>query len=127
MPDAPWMVRTRAPETSPAAPSPDTRAAAVPPASPAPGEPVTQTAPAVSELTTTRRVWVRLTVDGQRVVEGEVPANARVPITADKTVVIRTGNAGAVRLTLRGEDQGALGAEGTVVTRSFTLPPRARK
>ena len=121
-----WMMRTRSPETSVTAPPPDTRAAA-PPASPSPAAPANQPAAAASELTTTRRVWVRVIADGQRIVEGELPANARVPLTAEKTVVIRAGNAGVVRLTLRGKDQGALGPEGTVVTRSFVVPPRAQR
>lgn len=120
-----WMVRTRAPEAKPAAPSLDTRAAS-PPAS-APPAPARQPAASVSELTTSRRVWVRVIADGQRVVEGELPANARVPLTANKTVVIRAGNAGVVRLILRGRDHGVLGPEGAVVTRSFTVPSRAEQ
>jgi hypothetical protein len=69
-------------------------------------------------------VWVRVVVDGERVVERELPANARIPLTAEKTIVIRAGNAGAVRVTLAGRDQGVLGPEGTVVTRTFSLPSR---
>jgi uncharacterized protein DUF4115 len=63
-------------------------------------------------------------VDGEKVLEREVPAGTRVPLNAEKTIVIRTGDAGAVRLALRGEDRGLLGAEGEVVTRSFAVPPR---
>jgi hypothetical protein len=47
-----------------------------------------------------------------------------VPLNAEKTIVIRTGDAGAVRLAIRGEERGVLGAEGEVVTRSFAVPPR---
>lgn len=75
-----------------------------------------------SEITTLRPVWVRVIADGERVVERELPADARIPFTAEKTIVIRTGDAGAVRLTIRGEDQGVLGRDGEVVTRSFTVP-----
>jgi hypothetical protein len=78
----------------------------------------------VTELTTTRNVWVRVIADGERVVERELPAGSRIPITAQKTIVIRTGDAGAVTLRIAGEDQGALGREGQVVTRTFTVPER---
>ena len=116
-----WMVRTRAPEPSAVTPLPDTRAAAPRPAQRA-TVPVGQPASRRTELTTSRPVWVRVVADGQRVVERELPANARVPLTAEKTLVIRTGNAGAVRLVLAGQDQGVLGPEGAVVTRTFTVP-----
>lgn len=78
----------------------------------------------VTELTTTRNVWVRVIADGERVVEREVPAGSRIPITAQKSIVIRTGDAGAVSLTIAGEDQGTLGREGQVVTRTFTVPEK---
>jgi hypothetical protein len=80
-----------------------------------------------AELTTIRRVWMRVLVDGERVLEREVPAETRVPLTAGRTVVVRTGDGGAVRFSLGGEDQGFLGREGEVVTRTFTVPtPVAR-
>jgi hypothetical protein len=78
----------------------------------------------VTELTTTRNVWVRVIADGERVVERELPAGSRIPFSAQKTIVIRTGDAGAVTLTIAGEDQGPLGREGQVVTRTFTVPER---
>jgi hypothetical protein len=119
-----WMAQTPAPHTTPTAPLPDTRAPA-PRAAPGPAASIVQPTASVTELTTTRPVWVRVVADGQRVVERELPANARVPLRAEKTIVIRTGNAGAVRLTLAGQDQGVLGPEGTVVTRAFTVPRSA--
>ena len=60
--------------------------------------------------------------DGERVVERELPAGAKIPFTAEKAIVIRTGDAGAVQLTIRGDDQGTLGRDGAVVTRTFTVP-----
>ena len=68
---------------------------------------------------------MRVTVDGARVLEREVPAGTIVPLNAEKTIVIRTGDAGAVKLSIRGEERGFLGAEGEVVTRSFAVPPRS--
>jgi hypothetical protein len=117
-----WMWRNGAPEATPSAtPAPVTL-----PASPAPEPPApvaAESPPQGSELTTIRRVWVRVLVDGERVLEREVPADTRVPLTAQETIVIRTGDAGAVRLQIGGLDQGFLGREGQVVTRTFTVPP----
>ncbi|CAN5261796.1 hypothetical protein BH20GEM2_BH20GEM2_09280 [soil metagenome] len=72
------------------------------------------------EITTTRLVWLRVLADGERVLERRLPADSRVPVTAEKTIVIRTGDAGAVRVSVGGRDQGFLGASGRVVTRTFT-------
>lgn len=88
-----------------------------PPAPPAGAAP----APSGSELTTTRPVWVRVIADGERVLERELPADTRVPLKAEKTIVIRTGDAGAVTVSIDGKDQGPLGRAGEVVTRTFTL------
>jgi hypothetical protein len=121
-----WMLRSSAPDATPSAsPAPVTRPAPPAPEPPAPAaaEPSSQG----SELTTIRRVWVRVLVDGERVLERELPADTRVPLTARETIVIRTGDAGAVRLSLGGQDQGFLGPEGQVVTRTFRVPaPPAR-
>jgi uncharacterized protein DUF4115 len=78
-----------------------------------------------------RRVWLRVVVDGNRTVEREVDANASIPLPAGRTFVVRAGDAGAVRFFLNGHDQGPLGAEAQVVTRTFTssagsLPAPAR-
>lgn len=108
-----------APETPVAAPDP-TPVPATPPPATAIAPP-----PSASEITTIRRVWMRVTVDGQRVLEREVPAGTTVPLQAEQSIVIRTGDAGAVQLSIRGEPRGFLGAEGEVVTRTFTVPARA--
>ena len=118
----------RAPESAPPFVAPDAPAAApapaaVPAPAPAPAAP-DAAASSESAITTVRRVWMRVIVDGERVLEREVSAGTRVPQNAEKTIVIRTGDAGAVRLAIRGEDRGVLGTEGEVVTRSFAVPPR---
>ena len=69
-------------------------------------------------------MWVRVLVDGKREVEREVEADAHVPLPAGRIYVIRAGDAGAVRLMLNGKDQGPLGQESQVVTRTFTVPGR---
>jgi hypothetical protein len=102
---------TPAPEPGPVSAPPAAAPAAIP--------------PGASELAIDRQVWMRVIVDGARVLEREVPAGTRIPLAAEKTIVIRTGDAGAVRLSLRGGASTPLGREGEVVTRSFTVPPRS--
>ena len=70
-------------------------------------------------------------IDGNRAVEREVEANTNIPLPAGRTFVVRAGDAGAVHFFLNGRDQGALGGEAQVVTRTFTAagasaPPPAR-
>jgi uncharacterized protein DUF4115 len=79
-----------------------------------------------TEIIALRRVWVRVTVDGTREVERELDANERIPLRAGSTFVIRAGNAGAIRLTINGEDRGTLGPEGEVMTRTVKTPPSNR-
>ena len=116
-----WTLRPRAPESS----STGTATPIAPQARPAPERPPV-TPPAVPDtaLTTSRAVWVRVIADGERVLERELPGNARVPLKAEKSIVIRTGDAGAISLTIRGRDQGVLGRAGEVATRTFTVPAR---
>jgi uncharacterized protein DUF4115 len=82
----------------------------------------TQTPPGMvrGELAADRRVWIRVTADGVRIVEREVQANERVPLRPARTLTIRAGDAGAVRIVIDGRDRGPLGANGTSVTRTFT-------
>jgi hypothetical protein len=101
--------------------------AAAPPAASVPAD--TTPAPAAAppagfqvELTTLRRVWVRVIVDGERTIEREIPAGERLPLSAAETVVIRAGDAGALRVAIGGKDQGPLGPEGFPVTRTFSRP-----
>jgi hypothetical protein len=71
-----------------------------------------------------RRVWVRAVVDGNVDVERELRPNDRVALRNGRTIVIRTGDAGAIRVAIDGKDQGPLGRDGEVVTRTFTAPAR---
>ena len=105
-PDTP----TNAPIPAPEPPAP----AATAPAAPAPS-------PFDSVLVTTDPVWVRVIADGETIIERELAANTRIPIKAEKTIRIRTGNAGAVKLIMGGVDRGPLGREGEVITRTFTV------
>lgn len=75
------------------------------------------------ELTAIRRVWVRIIIDGDRV-ERELPEGTRVPLHAQRTLTLRIGDAGAVKMIVDNRDQGALGRDGEVVVRTFTAPAR---
>jgi cytoskeleton protein RodZ len=75
------------------------------------------------ELTTRRRVWIRVTLDGQRAFEREVPADQHIPLHADRSILIRAGDAGAVAVRQNGRDAGPLGRDGVVATREFTTGP----
>ncbi len=72
------------------------------------------------ELRTVRHVWVRVVVDGEKTIEREIPADERIPINGQNAVVIRAGDAGAVRVAVNGQDQGPFGENGLPATRTFT-------
>ncbi len=81
-----------------------------------------QAGPPRSEILAVRRVWVRVVVGGVKTTERELQAGERVPLPAGSTAAVRAGNAGAVQVTINGEERGFLGAEGEVVTRTLQIP-----
>ncbi len=113
--------RGPSPEQSSAPPAAAHAPAVATQASPssAPRESAAISSAAPAELIAIRDVWVRATVDGQRVLERELEAGTRVPLRG-RTIVIRAGNAGAVRMVVDGQDRGTLGGEGVVLTRTYT-------
>lgn len=115
-----WRARTPDPDVvRPAGVAqPSAQAAAVP-------QPPATPAALTGELSAVRRVWVRVTADGQRTVERELAAGERVPLRADRSLVVRAGDAGAVRLTINGRDEGPLGKDGLIGTRTLTAPGAA--
>jgi hypothetical protein len=66
---------------------------------------------------------MRVVVDGRIAIERELPQGERLPFGADKTIVIRAGDAGAVSVRVGTADQGTLGRDGQVVTRTFSVTP----
>jgi hypothetical protein len=74
------------------------------------------------ELLALKPVWIRVTVDGQRTIEREVPAEFRVTLDADRAIAIRAGNAGALMVGENNAAPAPLGREGQVVTRIFPSP-----
>jgi hypothetical protein len=72
------------------------------------------------ELTTVRPVWMRITVDGERRVEREVPGDQKLAFGANRAIVVRAGDGSAVRLSVNGADKGLLGRPGFPITRTLT-------
>ena len=76
------------------------------------------------DLATRRPVWLRVTVDGRIAIEREAAAGEQLPFAADRTIVVRAGDAGAVTVRVGGVDQGPVGRDGQVLTRGFAAPAR---
>ena len=107
--------RDAAPEAAGAAPAtvpPPEAAPAAAPATPAKAIRVT--------LETIRPVWLRVTIDGVRALEGELPAGEKLAAEGDREVRVRAGDAGGVRATANGVDRGPLGRNGWPLTVSIT-------
>ncbi len=63
--------------------------------------------------------WLRITIDGTVDLEGTYPAGTEKTFYG-KRIELRVGNAGAVDLTVDGQDLGKLGSPGEVIDRSIT-------
>ena len=79
-----------------------------PAAAPAPANPLTLV------IRASRACWVTATVDGQRVVYQLLPAGSERSLTGSREILLRAGDAGALRLTVNGRDAGAFGQSGEV-------------
>jgi hypothetical protein len=105
-----------APARVSSSPSADATAPALPVASTAgANEPVTPE----FELAAVRRVWIRATVDGARVAERELAPGEKVLVWSGRALVVRAGDAGALRVSVKGQDRGVVGEDGIAVTRTF--------
>lgn len=69
-----------------------------------------------------QRSWVLVQADGERAFAGILEPGAKDSWTASERIVLRSGNAGAVRVTLNGEDLGLFGEPGQVVEQEWTAP-----
>jgi hypothetical protein len=118
-----YLTRSRDGEPSTATAQAPSEAAAPAPA-PAAAPPPAIEKPPAAEIVALRRVWLRVVVDGARVVEREVEAETRIPIPAAAQIVVRAGDAGAVRVSIAGKDQGPLGTAGQPITRRFEVGNR---
>ncbi len=99
--------------------APAAAAASASAASPAPATAVPAKAIGVT-LETIRPVWMRVTIDGVRGFEGELPAGEKLAVEGDRAVIVRAGDAGGVSATVNGVDRGPLGRDGWPLTVSVT-------
>lgn len=69
----------------------------------------------------TQRAWIRLTADEQVLLEGIREAGFRQEFSAQESMILRTGNAGGLQLTLNGETLPSLGGPGEIVELKWVL------
>jgi len=82
--------------------------------------------PLTIALAARRTAWLRVTADGRVTAERTFKAGETQLINATREVSIRAGDAGAVTVSVGGREPVALGREGEVLTRKFTVQtPRA--
>ncbi|MGE5814746.1 MAG: DUF4115 domain-containing protein [Acidobacteriota bacterium] len=103
----PTVPRTRATAAGPSQPS----AAAVPPVS-----------PSTVQLMTDRPVWMRVIVDGQKILERVVPAGEHLIYTPTRFISVRAGDAGGVRVKVGSGPEQVLGRNAFPLTRRFDVP-----
>lgn len=88
-------------------------------------EPSSTPTPPVSEMEVIARVvqraWVRVTSDGAVILEKVLEEGSEERWIAQNSLVLRTGNAGGLEITVNGEVQSTLGALGTIEECSWTL------
>jgi len=65
--------------------------------------------------------WMRVTVDGDIEVEDVQPSGTTLTYSADRSVVLRIGDASKVLVRVNGEDQGLLGGSGEVVDLEYMV------
>lgn len=117
---------TAAPAAVPQQTPPSAGAGQGTPAQTSPGAVKPGPPPAVSPSTvrivTDRRVWMRVIVDGQKVLERELPAGQTLTYTPTALIVVRAGDAGGVRVKVGNAPEEVLGRDAFPMTRRFEVP-----
>lgn len=65
--------------------------------------------------------WMRVTIDGDVEVEGLQPAGTTLTYSAEKTALLRIGDAARVRVLVNGEDQGVLGGSEEAINLEYEV------
>jgi hypothetical protein len=114
---------------APAAAAAPAKPAAASAVSPAVRSPIADPrSPLSIRLSAKETSWVRITADGRVTAERIFRPGETENIRASREVSIRAGDAGAVTVAVDGRQPVALGREGEVVTRRFTVEaPRAER
>jgi cytoskeletal protein RodZ len=88
--------------------------ATLPPIAAPTAAPDPNAAPVTIVLTAGRPAWVAATADGRRALYGTVAPGAPATVTAQREVVLRVGDAGALTWRINGREVGAMGRPGQV-------------
>jgi cytoskeletal protein RodZ len=80
--------------------------------------------PLSARVTIEQPAWVRVIADGKKVYEGTLQAGAKQTWTAQKSLNIRSGNAGGVKISLNEQPAQLMGKAGQIGEITLTAPPR---
>lgn len=122
-PAAPAPQATAAPAV-PGATAPATRATAPGPSQPSAAPAVAPVSPSTVQLMTDRPVWMRVIVDGQKIVERVVPAGEHLIYNPTRFISVRAGDAGGVRVKVGSGPEQVLGRNAFPLTRRFDVPAK---
>ena len=124
------LFRSAPQATSKAAVAPAPKSTASQPATPAPGAAVSSADQSVSStsepgvfvlhIRARQDAWVSVVADGQEVLSGILNASSEKDVRARQQVVLKTGNAGGVEVSLNGKPYASLGGLNEVRTLTFT-------
>ncbi|MFZ4639480.1 MAG: helix-turn-helix domain-containing protein [Nodosilinea sp.] len=101
-------------------PLPASQPASTPSTTAAPTPPPRPVAPVVVQVTLGDRSWLTITADGKSLYEGMAQKGYLKTWTAQKSLMVRAGNAGAVSLTINGDRETIMGKPGAVKTLTLT-------
>jgi cytoskeletal protein RodZ len=69
--------------------------------------------------------WIRIVADGKTEFEGVLPEGTQRTWVADKTLIVRAGNAGGVLVEFNNESAKQMGAPGEVQELTFAAAPNS--
>ena len=76
-------------------------------------------------LVASGQCWIRAVADGAKTIERILRAGETVELRGENQIVLRVGDAAAVRVTINGQAMAPLGARGEVITHRFSRADRA--
>lgn len=76
-------------------------------------------------LVASGQCWIRAVADGAKTIERVMRAGETVQLSGDNQIVLRVGDAAAVKVTLNGQAMGPLGGRGEVITHRFSRADHA--
>jgi hypothetical protein len=75
-------------------------------------------------LVASGQCWIRAVADGARTIERLLKAGETVQLSGENQIVLRVGDAGAVRVSINGQALAPLGARGAAITHRFSRADR---